>query len=505
MLKFRLNYLFIFIVAIILSGCAKRVAPPGGPEDKSPPIILSSIPADNSTNVPVDIQIKIEFDEPIDIGENAIMIFPEPAKISQKIHRKSIEIKFGQSLDKNTTYSILITPKLADRHGNNIKKPLEIAFSTGDILDTLEIIGYVFDAISLKPIEGAIIAAYTDSIAENRPLKISFSTPDGKFTIGHLPDEKIWLYSANSKNKIDWETAENISTPNIPVQPSSKGKVYISLIPNDTIAPSVISIISTDSFTAKLNFSEHIIPDSLGDIAKTIWFDPADSKSVYLRKPVKILGSKSKIKICDLLGNCVDTTIEIPEESSIDTVPPGIILTGKKRIGIPPLNQLHITFSEPANAKLLATIEDTAVLFERAYTSPNAIILLFDKLLPMGESLTVILDSFCDDFGNCTADTLKYDIEKTRLGDVKLSSAFECESSVYFLWNGSKKYRLKRDDNKYFISVLPGKYSLFRFCDTDRNGRWTQGSMKNFKYSEIFEFYPDTISVRGGWQTQINW
>ena len=56
-----------------------------------------------------------------------------------------------------------------------------------------------------------------------------------------------------------------------------------------------------------------------------------------------------------------------------------------------------------------------------------------------------------------------------------------------------------------FTDVPPGKYSLFRFCDSNSDERWTPGSIRKFRYSEIIEFYPDTISVRGGWKTKISW
>ncbi len=502
MLKIRRNYLFALIIAIILGGCAKQVAPPGGPEDKSPPKILNVVPADNSTNVPTDTKISIEFDEPIKADENAITIFPEPSGISQKIHRKSIEIQFAQPLDENTTYSILITPKLADRRGNNIRKPIELAFSTGNKIDTLKIAGYVFDAVSLKPVEGATIFAYTDSLAKNKPLKISYSSAGGKFTIGHLPDKKIWLYSANSPN---FATAEKISAPIEPITPSGERKIYIPLIPNDTIPPSVISAVCPDSFTVKLNFSEPIVLDSLVKMAEKIWFDPADSKSVCIRQTDAILGSKSKIKICDSFGNCTDTTIEIPEKCEIDTTPPSIAIKGKKRIHIPPSKKLDITFSEPADAKISAKIEGKAVRFQREYICPNAITLSFDKILPMGESLEVAIDSFCDDFGNCTADTIFYDIEKTRLGIVELKTDWGCGSAKYFLRSGSKKFPLSEKNNEFIADVPPGKYSLFRFCDSDSDDKWTPGSIRKFRYSEIIEFYPDTISVRGGWKTKISW
>ena len=73
-------YKYCLFSLIFLTGCAKIVAPPGGPEDKTAPGIVASFPASGSINVPPDNLITIMFSEKIVRPENdrAIFISPRP-------------------------------------------------------------------------------------------------------------------------------------------------------------------------------------------------------------------------------------------------------------------------------------------------------------------------------------------------------------------------------------------------------------------------------------------
>ena len=68
----------LIISFLLILNCAKMGAPPGGPEDKTAPSVLSVYPESNSTKVVKDNVISIEFSEKMDRESIADAIFITP-------------------------------------------------------------------------------------------------------------------------------------------------------------------------------------------------------------------------------------------------------------------------------------------------------------------------------------------------------------------------------------------------------------------------------------------
>ena len=66
MLKKHARFIFIIVIGLLLSSCANRGRPSGGPKDEIPPQIVKSTPENFSTNFDGK-EIKIYFDEYVKI------------------------------------------------------------------------------------------------------------------------------------------------------------------------------------------------------------------------------------------------------------------------------------------------------------------------------------------------------------------------------------------------------------------------------------------------------
>ncbi|RKZ27148.1 hypothetical protein DRQ29_03915, partial [bacterium] len=276
----------------MLNGCAKRGAPPGGPEDKSPPRIISSSPADGDTLVPNDSRIEIDFDEPVKSDETTVMIYPTMKDLFVRFHSKSLEIQHRTPLQENTTYTILLTPNFSDRHGNRIGKTVEIAFSTGSAIDTLELRGNIVDGELFLDIGGAAVAVYADSTMSEPPMRLTFSAEDGSFKIRHLPFKRVWVFAGiGIGNELQWGKAIKIAVPhNATLLPQNR-KLTLVLAKNDTLPPKIISTSAVDSFTFRLKFDEFSNIDTIAEsLNAKIWLDPTDSTSVLARMKNSPLG-----------------------------------------------------------------------------------------------------------------------------------------------------------------------------------------------------------------------
>ena len=433
-----------------------------------------------------------------------MVIFP-PESVTVKFGRDFVRIKPVHGWQRNVTYTVIFTTALGDRHGNRLKSPFVLAFSTGQHLDTLAITGMVLDAVTLEPVEGALVGAFEDSIPVE-PVRIAFSGEKGKFVLTNLARHKYWLYALYGTGaQFDTSRAEKFSPPVEPVIAGDTAQVPILLIPHDTTAPQVWEISPVAPRTLRVKFSRWV--DIRPVITEQIkaWYAPRDSATIFVRLAQLPEKREIVLPVCGKWRLCSQEMLEIPRSFPPDTVPPRLVLPGKMPL-FPSSGEMPLVFDEPWHGKIIPVLEDSAVVAGVERLSPNAVELRFNPPPPPGDSVVVVFDSLCDDFGNCTTDTVVFHVESEKPGFIEVRiNAPACINPVVFVWDGRRALMMHRVGEKWQLRAPGGKYVLFWLCDEDNNGRWTPGEVMPFSYSEKIFVYPDTISVRAGWSTTVNW
>lgn len=198
---------FIGVSILLFTACAQIVTPTGGPRDIKPPKLLKSTPPNNSTLFATGTQIKLTFDEYIDLSNanEKVMISP-PLKSAPtfKVSGKSILIDFADTLRPNTTYSLFFDNCIKDITENNILPLFEYNFSTGTFLDSGAIKGTVIDAYTLKPEKQVYVMLYPQDIdslpSTQKPNYITKTNDVGSFSFAHVQNGKYKLFALNDKN-----------------------------------------------------------------------------------------------------------------------------------------------------------------------------------------------------------------------------------------------------------------------------------------------------------------
>ena len=167
------HFTFIALLALLWS-CAQVSSPTGGNKDTQPPVVNQSKtePANFSTNFSSET-IKLEFDEYFNLSnpnKNIIITPTLKNKVDYDVKNKRLIINLNNELADNTTYTINFGKSITDITEGNILTNFRYVFSTGNILDSLELKGYVYDAITKKPISDAAVMLYTD-FQDSIPLK----------------------------------------------------------------------------------------------------------------------------------------------------------------------------------------------------------------------------------------------------------------------------------------------------------------------------------------------
>ncbi len=199
-------FIGLFSLLIIYS-CANIGTPNGGPYDEDPPRFVSSTPAPNQTNF-TGQRIEILFDELIQIekpSENVIITPPQrQLPVIRASGRKAV-VEIRDTLRENTTYTIDFTNSIADNNEKNVFENFSFAFSTGDVIDSLEVSGYLLNAENLEPMPGITIGLHRnlhDSAFYTEPFDRTSRTNDrGRFIIRNIAPGTYNLFALNDVNR----------------------------------------------------------------------------------------------------------------------------------------------------------------------------------------------------------------------------------------------------------------------------------------------------------------
>lgn len=254
--KYIISLSIIVGLVYFLVSCANIASPTGGLYDEAPPRMLKSNPNNNALNVNKKI-IEIEFDENIKIEKPAEKVIITPPQISlpiiKSIGKKAI-VELEDDLLENTTYTIDFTDAIVDNNEGNPLENFSLAFSTGNVLDTLAVSGTVLSAENLEPAQGIYVGMHSnleDTAFTQVPFeKISRTDSRGRFTVRGLAAGKYNIFALKDDNR-DYKydsPLETIAFLDSIIVPSSMTAVRQDTIFKDSVTVDSIKTIDYTRF-----------------------------------------------------------------------------------------------------------------------------------------------------------------------------------------------------------------------------------------------------------------
>lgn len=182
-----------FLTSIVLfSSCANIIPPSGGDRDSLPPVLISALPKDSAVNVFPKL-ITLTFDEFISLQDiNSNLIVSPTLKNIPSVDNKlrNVTIKFKDSLEANTTYSLNFGNSIKDVNEGNILKEFRYVFSTGNTIDDFTYTGKVLLAEKGSVDSTLIVILHNTTsdtaIFKNRPRYYSKINGKGNFEFKNL-------------------------------------------------------------------------------------------------------------------------------------------------------------------------------------------------------------------------------------------------------------------------------------------------------------------------------
>jgi len=551
----------IFLVVVLMAACAKEGFPPGGPEDKTPPKVVSTYPVPGSTEVDPGTDIQVWFSESIEprSSREAVFITPyideEGRKI--RIRGRQIKITFSEPLDSNRTYVVTFGTGIKDYRNNAMEASFTLAFSTGEVLDRGEMAGRVY---GVQDARGVDVWAYIlkdgldpDPAAES-PDYIVQCEAGGQFTFSNISPGLYRLFAVRDRRADRlYQAGEDEVGVTFRDVLLSRGDTlradhsYFRMTREDTLGPSLIRAEATHRNHLRLRFDEPIStwhplsPNDLSIVAEEdsldtlgmndVYLDPMNDQMVHVLTRDQTDGKRYALTLMGLqdeAGNPVDSaSIRVVFEGTgrPDTTAPQLMQSepspGTQMTEVS--GRVRLTFSEAMDTARFRdgfTFADTLenrVAGVLRWSNPADVVFMPGESL---ESLTeywVSLDSLniVDLAGNALTDTLfsLHSMDADTLSEVAGSVVDPDtteEGRIHIIARQVRDSKIAYtiiipQPGIYRIdAILPGEYLLECFRDRDGNGRYSLGKPFPYEPSERFIVYSDTVKIRSRWPNEGN-
>ena len=276
-------------LVLTLGACAQPGAPPGGPPRHVPPKILSITPDTFATKVKAK-EVDILFDEVLSEKpasptatnlSGLALISPSDGPPNVGWHRERLSIKGKHDFLPNTAYTVTMMPGIADLHGNVLKTPITVVFSTGDSIPNTRIAGIAFDWVTAKPIPNAMVEAVQRRDSTDSTVYLARGDSIGGFVLAHAPAAtytlRVWN-DANNNRLIDphevWDSARVVLR--------DSARLEMLAFAHDTVAPRIDQFAIMDSSALRVTFDRALDTAQKLDTSMFI-LKRADSSVVALR------------------------------------------------------------------------------------------------------------------------------------------------------------------------------------------------------------------------------
>ena len=523
------NFICIVTSALVIFGCAKRGNPSGGPIDSIPPVLVNANPKLNSTNFDSD-EIRLTFDEWVKLEniQDQLIISPPIDKSSYEITplsgvTKKVFLRFLDSLNPKTTYTINFGNSIQDNNENNPLTFFSYTFSTGETIDSLFIMGNIRDAFDQETDDYISLQLYRvdslfkDSIIySDKPTYISNTLDSTNYKFQNLKEGKYLLIALKDldnnyffdpfydkigfmdsliilprdsiidlklfKEETDlvWEKPHFINSEKIGF--GYYGRLDIDKIKIETNIPDSVNYVFTkekDIDTLNLWLSKNSF-DSLN-------FSLIESDTIKL---TTVKFDRKKDSLIDSLNLSPKTIniIHINESFKISSNIP-VANVEDSLITVRDIDSLVIPFSTEINSQLNEVFISFDVSPSDKYNifiKPNAI---KDIRGGVNDSINYnVVSQTLEDYGNIFLDILGGNNSKYILQLLNANNEI------------IREYKNAYSNSSYtFNYVIPGKYTFRLIEDLNSNDVWDTGNYIKRKQPEPVYYFPSEIDVRANW------
>lgn len=524
----KIQSLFLIVLVLSFSQCAKKGRPDGGPKDEDAPLFVTANPPYETINFDKN-EINIYFNEYIklkDLNKQLIISPPlnpeNPTLISpQGSPSKYIKIQILDTLLENSTYIFDFGNSVQDNNEANTLERFKYVFSTGAYIDSLTLSGSVKNSFKSESVENIKLllyrldSAYTDSAVYNRKPDYVTSTLDSSnYEFSNLRKGNYLLVALNDAG------SDYVFNPKTDEIGFLKDTIWL---PRDSIIKTELSIFKEElPYTfrrgkeirkGQLIFGYQGKPSNIKienlsavpDNFQTIIFPEKDKDTLNLwHSPIE----KDSLIFKISNNNIIDTITVALRKKQLDSLTVTKITGGVLNIK----DTLFFSTNNPIikidTSKINFVHTDSIYITYKAFISKkeSSVGFLFEKKFKTSYKLNLYPDALVDIF-ETSNDTVISQFRTRSIEDYgEISLAIQNPEKVPVIIqltdiNDVTVAQETSSENKTisFNYLIPKKYKIRIIYDTNNNGKWDTGNYLEKKQPEPVQYFPEVQEIRPNW------
>ena len=521
--------IYTILSLAIISGCAKRGSPTGGPIDSIPPVLVNANPKLNSTNFDSE-EIRLTFDEfvKLDKVQDQLIISPPVEKSAYEIKpligvTKKVFLKFIDTLDINTTYTINFGNSIKDNNENNPLTFFSYTFSTGETIDSLYVKGNISDAYDIDTDDYVSIHLYridstlNDSIIFNkRPTYISNSLDSTSYKFNNIREGKYLIVAMKDvdNNYFFDPFYDKIGFIDSLITLPKDSIIDFKLFKEETeLIWDKPHFLNSEKigfgYYGKLDFNRLVIDSKLPDTVDYTFTKEIEKDTIYLWLTRNSFDSLN----FNLIEKDTTKLTTVKFDRKRDTLIDSLSINAKTA------NVIHLreSFKLSSNIPIkkiedsLISIRDIDSISVAFATSLNDNLDEIDikfEVSPSDNYRIFILPNAIRDIKGVTNDTLQFNLVSQALedyGNIYLDVIRNSQSKfILHLLNSNgdiiREYNNVNQNSTFnFDYIRPGKYTFRLIEDLNDNNLWDTGNyLKRVKPEPVY-YFPSELEVRANW------
>lgn len=511
---------------MLLASCARPANPNGGPADEDPPIMLAEGSTPNYQTRFSDREIVLEFNEFISLSNASQQIVISPPfidylKYTVRGKRLIIEFPENEELREEATYQINFGESIKDFTAGNVLENFTFVFSTGDIIDSLSLSGYVFDAASSEPAAETLVMLY-DNLSDTafqteKPFYFAKTDETGRFQIKNIKSDTFNVYGlldGNLSLTYDQQTESVAFLDSSIILPDTSLQSINLFLFDEREVPIVQSLEQKKKEKAVLRFSEE---------PRGMLVEPDDGSLVVLEYELEadscVIWYETERDSFDFFASW-EGTVDTFKIKNIEKKKKASRLVCKNCASVFnlfPDDTLALEFNKPiASVELTNYIQVDSLdqYFAELAGFDGRFVKLTGKVVDTGQYELTLLPGFVEDVFGGTIDSTFVDMDGMSdniLGNIKITIQ-NIDTSSYYIYEllDNKdaiidRRHMKVDSVLMFEKIPGGQYFLKITQDLDGNGYWDSGNMEQKLLSEKIRSFQLEV-LRQGWdlETSIN-
>lgn len=255
------GWLAALLVALVLPACAHIEAPPGGPEDREPPRLLTTRPDSMARMESFLGPVVLVFSEGLSEQrvEEAVEVSPRTSALSVEKRGDEIRVDLRRGWERGRIYHVFVEPIIRDRFNNTLAQPVRLVFSTGPEIPDTRLAGRVEDRQTAQP------AARVRVEAILTPDSVVYATRTdsvGAFLFERIPagSYRVQAYSdPNATRMLDESEARDTARATVSAGQAAPD-LALSIVTPDSTAPELRSA-AGERDVITLRFDDFLDPE----------------------------------------------------------------------------------------------------------------------------------------------------------------------------------------------------------------------------------------------------